>query len=290
MASMTRTQPFGSPLLWYRLLYAGVQYVGVLALLHTGWAVARTPSPLPASCALLPLHVLVYVLHASVAIEQGVFSLSMWLVWIVWYCLADSILALPEECPAHLGWVTAMLRGYGRFMAIAPFACACLLPAAIRLCSLDSLFEVDVISRFTDVVSTCTDVVERIVRVLGSNGGANILRFMLDMRTGVEEAMRRRAQEQGGQEDVRDVGEHTDGHGQPRHSTMAVPSAEAERSSLTAGAGSVCSICREGMGSVSVPSSQLDCGHMFHLHCIQPWAQSHRTCPNCRAPMTTILL
>ena len=45
-----------------------------------------------------------------------------------------------------------------------------------------------------------------------------------------------------------------------------------------------CSICLETCGKCV----QLDCGHYFHMHCINTWMEEiplgiEATCPNCRA-------
>ena len=40
-----------------------------------------------------------------------------------------------------------------------------------------------------------------------------------------------------------------------------------------------CPICYEDM---PVPT-HLKCGHAFHRHCIDRWAEEHCTCPYCRA-------
>lgn len=44
-----------------------------------------------------------------------------------------------------------------------------------------------------------------------------------------------------------------------------------------------CCICMENMESGSL---LLDCGHMFHKHCLVTWTQHSETCPLCRMQMT----
>ena len=39
-----------------------------------------------------------------------------------------------------------------------------------------------------------------------------------------------------------------------------------------------CPICYEDMPA----PTQLRCGHTFHKHCIDKWAETHCTCPYCR--------
>lgn len=43
-----------------------------------------------------------------------------------------------------------------------------------------------------------------------------------------------------------------------------------------------CPICMNRMTETS--SRRLDCGHMFHTHCLDRWRRQSSTCPNCRAP------
>ena len=40
-----------------------------------------------------------------------------------------------------------------------------------------------------------------------------------------------------------------------------------------------CAICLE---SFDKKCRQLNCGHVFHLHCIQQWIEKEKTCPTCR--------
>jgi hypothetical protein len=47
----------------------------------------------------------------------------------------------------------------------------------------------------------------------------------------------------------------------------------------------VCSIC---ITQVDAPGEQLcmlDCGHAFHLECVESWLHGHPNCPNCRTPV-----
>lgn len=39
-----------------------------------------------------------------------------------------------------------------------------------------------------------------------------------------------------------------------------------------------CPICYEEMKTCTT----LNCGHKFHTHCINRWAEEHCTCPYCR--------
>ena len=67
------------------------------------------------------------------------------------------------------------------------------------------------------------------------------------------------------------------------------------RRTRRARAGEECSIClsthanderrlgRSCVGSVTPPVCVLPCGHVYHCVCIQPWLQTHSTCPMCRA-------
>ena len=41
-----------------------------------------------------------------------------------------------------------------------------------------------------------------------------------------------------------------------------------------------CPICYEEMTN---KTTQLKCGHTFHKHCIDRWAEQQCTCPYCRA-------
>ncbi|KAA1133613.1 hypothetical protein PGTUg99_027410 [Puccinia graminis f. sp. tritici] len=46
-----------------------------------------------------------------------------------------------------------------------------------------------------------------------------------------------------------------------------------------------CKICQEDIVQAGQTILQLPCHptHLFHLDCIQPWLESHSTCPTCRA-------
>ncbi|KAJ3700306.1 hypothetical protein LUZ61_004011 [Rhynchospora tenuis] len=42
-----------------------------------------------------------------------------------------------------------------------------------------------------------------------------------------------------------------------------------------------CIICREEMTT----AKKLQCGHLFHVHCLRSWLERQHTCPTCRAPI-----
>ncbi|KAL8526960.1 hypothetical protein ACS0TY_015994 [Phlomoides rotata] len=51
-----------------------------------------------------------------------------------------------------------------------------------------------------------------------------------------------------------------------------------------------CSICLADYKSVDVLRVLPECGHLFHLKCVDPWLRLHPTCPVCRtSPMPTPL-
>ncbi|CAN1133886.1 Putative RING-H2 finger protein ATL71 [Linum perenne] len=59
-------------------------------------------------------------------------------------------------------------------------------------------------------------------------------------------------------------------------------------------AASCCSICLADYKSADVLRLLPDCGHLFHLKCVDPWLRKHPTCPVCRtspfpSPMSTPL-
>nr|XP_010907478.1 putative RING-H2 finger protein ATL71 [Elaeis guineensis] len=45
---------------------------------------------------------------------------------------------------------------------------------------------------------------------------------------------------------------------------------------------SCCSICLADYKDTDVLRVLPDCGHLFHLSCVDPWLRSHPTCPLCR--------
>ncbi|KAF7820452.1 RING-H2 finger protein ATL70-like [Senna tora] len=47
-----------------------------------------------------------------------------------------------------------------------------------------------------------------------------------------------------------------------------------------------CSICLDDYKESDVLRKLLDCGHLYHLECIDSWLKSHRTCPLCRTSPT----
>ncbi|KAJ8754562.1 hypothetical protein K2173_005723 [Erythroxylum novogranatense] len=53
---------------------------------------------------------------------------------------------------------------------------------------------------------------------------------------------------------------------------------------------SCCSICLADYRSTDTLRLLPDCGHLFHLKCVDPWLRLHPTCPVCRtSPMPTPL-
>ncbi|KAF7820451.1 RING-H2 finger protein ATL70-like [Senna tora] len=47
-----------------------------------------------------------------------------------------------------------------------------------------------------------------------------------------------------------------------------------------------CSICLDDYNESDVLRKLPDCGHLYHLECIDSWLKSHRTCPLCRTAPT----
>ncbi|KAA8534600.1 hypothetical protein F0562_032141 [Nyssa sinensis] len=47
-------------------------------------------------------------------------------------------------------------------------------------------------------------------------------------------------------------------------------------------AASVCSICLADYKDSDMLRLLPDCGHLFHLNCVDPWLRLHPTCPICR--------
>ncbi|OVA07185.1 zinc finger protein [Macleaya cordata] len=51
-----------------------------------------------------------------------------------------------------------------------------------------------------------------------------------------------------------------------------------------------CSICLADYNSTDTLRLLPDCGHLFHLKCVDPWLKQHPTCPVCRSsPIPTPL-
>ncbi|KAL2534523.1 putative RING-H2 finger protein ATL71 [Abeliophyllum distichum] len=51
-----------------------------------------------------------------------------------------------------------------------------------------------------------------------------------------------------------------------------------------------CSICLADYKNSDMLRGLPDCGHLFHLRCVDPWLRLHPTCPVCRtSPMPTPL-
>ncbi|XP_040995189.1 putative RING-H2 finger protein ATL71 [Juglans microcarpa x Juglans regia] len=51
---------------------------------------------------------------------------------------------------------------------------------------------------------------------------------------------------------------------------------------------SCCSICLMDYKETDVLQLLPDCGHLFHLKCINPWLRLHPTCPMCRNSAVSI--
>ncbi len=50
--------------------------------------------------------------------------------------------------------------------------------------------------------------------------------------------------------------------------------------------GTECTVCQESSGENDLAWRRINrCNHMFHDTCIQPWLQSHNTCPTCRGQL-----
>ncbi|KAL5709050.1 RING-type E3 ubiquitin transferase [Ranunculus cassubicifolius] len=51
---------------------------------------------------------------------------------------------------------------------------------------------------------------------------------------------------------------------------------------------SCCSICLSDYKNTDILRKLPDCGHLFHLRCVDPWLRQHPTCPVCRStPIST---
>ncbi|KAJ4746221.1 RING/U-box superfamily protein [Rhynchospora pubera] len=64
---------------------------------------------------------------------------------------------------------------------------------------------------------------------------------------------------------------------------------------LSSATAACCSICLADYNDTDVLRVLPDCGHMFHVACVDPWLKSRPTCPVCRAspmpsPMPTPLV
>ncbi|XP_059281461.1 RING-H2 finger protein ATL70-like [Lycium ferocissimum] len=56
----------------------------------------------------------------------------------------------------------------------------------------------------------------------------------------------------------------------------------------TATASTCCSICLADYKNTDMLRLLPDCGHLFHLKCVDPWLRLHPTCPVCRtSPLPT---
>lgn len=52
--------------------------------------------------------------------------------------------------------------------------------------------------------------------------------------------------------------------------------------SIYSGEDDTCTICRGALNNQSVVRTIKNCGHTFHLTCLDTWFENHRTCPLCR--------
>ena len=65
-------------------------------------------------------------------------------------------------------------------------------------------------------------------------------------------------------------------------------------STITSGTGDtgstedVCTICHSTFTNGEVTRSINNCGHVFHIQCIEQWFRTHNTCPICRQPVQSI--
>ncbi|XP_028806176.1 putative RING-H2 finger protein ATL71 [Neltuma alba] len=50
---------------------------------------------------------------------------------------------------------------------------------------------------------------------------------------------------------------------------------------------SSCSICLADYKEEDMLRLLPRCGHLYHLHCVDPWLKLHNTCPICRIPPTS---
>ncbi|KAJ1379085.1 Zinc finger, RING-type [Sesbania bispinosa] len=65
---------------------------------------------------------------------------------------------------------------------------------------------------------------------------------------------------------------------------------EARLKKFDSSAATCCSICLADYKSTDMIRALPDCGHQFHLNCIDPWLRLHPTCPVCRtSPLPTPL-
>ncbi|XP_051150519.1 RING-H2 finger protein ATL70 [Andrographis paniculata] len=66
--------------------------------------------------------------------------------------------------------------------------------------------------------------------------------------------------------------------------------AAAQKNSTNSSTAACCSICLADYKGADVLRLLPDCGHLFHLKCVDPWLRLHPTCPVCRtSPMPTPL-
>lgn len=69
-----------------------------------------------------------------------------------------------------------------------------------------------------------------------------------------------------------------------------LPYSEAKIKKIKDSTATCCSICLADYKSSDMLRLLPDCGHLFHLKCVDPWLRLHPTCPVCRtSPMPTPL-
>ncbi|KAL3536014.1 hypothetical protein ACH5RR_004475 [Cinchona calisaya] len=62
------------------------------------------------------------------------------------------------------------------------------------------------------------------------------------------------------------------------------------KNTLDSTASTCCSICLADYSNSDMQRLPPECGHLFHLKCVDPWLRLHPTCPVCRtSPMPTPL-
>jgi len=67
--------------------------------------------------------------------------------------------------------------------------------------------------------------------------------------------------------------------------SSSVTSQNSNKASLT---NDMCAICLDAQSSAQVALRALDCGHTFHLACIQHWLSRASTCPLCKQPVVNV--
>ncbi|KVI09433.1 RING-H2 finger protein ATL70-like [Cynara cardunculus var. scolymus] len=65
---------------------------------------------------------------------------------------------------------------------------------------------------------------------------------------------------------------------------------DAKMNKRDSGSSTCCSICLADYKGSDMLRQLPDCGHLFHVKCVDPWLRLNPTCPNCRtSPMLTPL-